>query len=84
MARQKGDRLITTGVIGSITAVICCVSPVLVVLLGAVGLAGAVAYLDYVLFPAIAIFLAMVACGWWIKYRRAAKSKEENSGRKTN
>ena len=51
--------LLRTGVIGSVVAAICCVTPALVVLVTAVGLSAVVAYLDYVLFPALALFLAM-------------------------
>jgi mercuric ion transport protein len=75
MELNKGNRLITTGLIGSITAVICCFTPVLVALLSALGLAALIGYLDYVLLPAMAIFLGLVVCGWWIKSRCVAESK---------
>ena len=47
----------TTGVIGTVIAALCCFTPVLVVLFGAVGLGAMVGYLDYVLFPALGIFI---------------------------
>jgi hypothetical protein len=48
--------LLRTGIIGTIVVLICCITPVLVVLLGVVGLSAAVGWLDYVLFPALVVF----------------------------
>lgn len=45
------------GIIGTIVAALCCFTPILVVLFGAVGLSWLVGYLDYVLFPALFIFI---------------------------
>lgn len=47
--------LVRTGTIGAIIAAICCATPVLVILLGAVGLSALTGYLDYVLLPALAV-----------------------------
>ena len=69
MQSNRGNRLITTGVIGTITAVICCVTPVLVILTSAIGLAAVIGYLDFVLFPAMAVFVTLIGYGWCIKYR---------------
>jgi mercuric ion transport protein len=49
--------LLKVGVIGTIIAALCCFTPVLVVLFGVVGLSAAVGYLDYVLLPALAVFV---------------------------
>lgn len=51
--------LLRTGIIGTVIAAICCFTPVLVILLGAVGLSAWLGWLDYVLFPALAIFLGL-------------------------
>jgi mercuric ion transport protein len=40
-------------------AAVCCFTPLLVVLLGLVGLSAFAGYLDYVLFPALAAFIAL-------------------------
>jgi mercuric ion transport protein len=53
---MDNKKLLTTGVIGTVIAALCCFTPVLVVLFGVVGLSAAVGYLDYVLFPALFIF----------------------------
>jgi len=44
--------LLKTGIIGTVIAALCCFTPILVVLFGAVGLSAVVGYLDVVLLPA--------------------------------
>lgn len=48
-----------TGITGTIIVALCCFTPVLVVLMGIVGLSAVTGYLDYVLFPALAFFLGL-------------------------
>ena len=43
--------LLTTGIIGTVIAALCCFTPLLVVTLTAVGLSAIVGGVDYVLFP---------------------------------
>ncbi|OED44093.1 hypothetical protein AB833_02400 [Chromatiales bacterium (ex Bugula neritina AB1)] len=57
--------LLTTGIIGTIVAALCCFTPVLVVLLGAIGLSAVVGYLDVVLLPALAIFVGITVYALW-------------------
>ena len=52
-------KLLSIGVIGTVVAAACCFTPVLVVLVGVVGLSAIVGWLDYVLFPALAIFIGI-------------------------
>jgi len=59
------DPLLKTGLIGSIIAALCCLTPVLAVLLGALGLGWFVGYLDYVLLPVMVIFLGLVGFALW-------------------
>jgi hypothetical protein len=40
MTERTDRKLIATGVVGTVIAALCCFTPILVVLLGAVGLAG--------------------------------------------
>ena len=49
--------LLKVGIIGTLVAALCCFTPVLVVLLGIVGLSAIVGYLDVVLFPALGAFI---------------------------
>ena len=63
------DKLLLTGVIGAVVAALCCFTPVLVVLFGAVGLSAVVGYLDYVLLPALAVFVGITIYALWRKNR---------------
>lgn len=56
---NQDQKLLCTGLGGSVIAAICCFTPALVILLGALGLSAVVGYLDYVLLPALAIFVAL-------------------------
>jgi len=59
------DRLLLTGVIGTVLVAICCFTPILVILLGVVGLSAAVGYLDLVLLPALVAFLGITGYALW-------------------
>lgn len=52
-------KLLRTGIAGSVIAAVCCFTPILVIVLGAAGLAAWIGWLDYVLFPALAAFVGM-------------------------
>lgn len=49
------------GVIGTALVALCCFTPVLIILLGVVGLSALTGYLDYVLLPALATFVGLTA-----------------------
>ena len=55
--------LVKIGAIGSIFTAICCFTPALVWVLSIIGLAAAVAYLDYVLFPLLAVSIVLLVAG---------------------
>ena len=59
MEENRRKRLLWTGLIGSGLVALCCFTPILVVLLGVVGLGAITGYLDYVLLPALAVFLGL-------------------------
>jgi mercuric ion transport protein len=61
--------LLKVGVVGTVIAALCCFTPVLVILFGAVGLAAVVGYLDYVLFPALAFFVALTIYALWRRHQ---------------
>lgn len=69
--------LLRFGIAGSVIAVLCCFTPLLVVLLGAVGLSAVTGYLDIVLFPALAFFLGLTAYALWRRQRRTETSKQD-------
>ncbi len=56
---MANDKLFKVGLIGTVIAAICCFTPVLVILLGAVGLSAAIGWLDIVLLPALGLFVAI-------------------------
>lgn len=72
---MNNKTLIKTGIIGSAIAALCCATPILVILLGGVGLSALTGYLDYVLFPALAIFLGILVYGL---YRQNQKTDYDN------
>jgi mercuric ion transport protein len=58
---MKNGTMLKTGVTCTCVTAICCFTPVLVILLGTVGLSALVGYLDYVLLPALALFIGITA-----------------------
>ena len=54
---------------------ICCFTPVLVILLGAVGLSSWLGWLDYVLLPSLGIFivLTVIAAMRYMKEKREGR-----------
>jgi mercuric ion transport protein len=57
--------LLTTGVIGTLIVALCCFTPILVILLGAVGLSALTGYLDIVLLPALGLFILLTIYAVW-------------------
>ena len=66
--------LMRTGVVGAVVAAICCATPLLAVVLGAVGLSAWATKADYIAIPAFVLFLGLVA---WALLRRL--KQKENS-----
>ena len=65
------DKLSRIGIIGTVIAALCCFTPVLVILLGAVGLSWLVGYLDYVLLPALFFFIVLTVYAVWRQQKAA-------------
>jgi mercuric ion transport protein len=59
------DRLLLTGVVGTIVTALCCFTPILVWLLAGIGASAAIAYLDMVLLPALTVFIAITGYALW-------------------
>ena len=70
MTEHNDRKLIATGIVGTVIAALCCFTRVLAVLLGAVGLSAALGWIDYVLLPALAFFVALTAYAVWRRQRR--------------
>ena len=62
---MTNQTLLKVGLIGTVIAALCCFTPVLVVLFGAVGLSAYVGMLDYVLFPALGLFAVITGYALW-------------------
>jgi len=56
---MKRSTLLKTGITGTIISALCCFTPVLVVLFGAMGLAAWIGYLDYLLMPSLLFFVGL-------------------------
>jgi mercuric ion transport protein len=59
--------LITTGAIGAALAAICCVTPLLAVVLRGIGLSAWLAKADYIVIPVLLLSVVLVGIGF---YRR--------------
>ena len=68
---MTNSKLLKIGITGSIIAAICCFTPFLVVLLGALGLSAWFGWLDIVLLSALVIFLAITGYALWKRSKPA-------------
>lgn len=75
MTERTDRNLIATGVVGTVIAALCCFTPILVVLLGAVGLSAWLGWLDYVLLPALAFLIGLTIYAVWRRQRRRASQE---------
>jgi mercuric ion transport protein len=69
---MRDRSLIATGIVGGLVAAICCATPLLAVVFGAVGLGAWLTKADYVLVPAVIICLALIGFGL---YRRRLRQR---------
>ena len=63
--------LLKTGIVGSVIAAVCCATPILVILLAAVGLSAWAGWLDYALIPALLVFVGITI---YALHRRRAEA----------
>ncbi len=75
---MKDRTLLRTGLIGTAVAAVCCFTKALVILVSAVGLSAVIGYLDYVLFPALGLFLALTAYAVY-RMKRVSSDKKAAS-----
>lgn len=64
-------RLVKIGVVGTVVTALCCFTPLLVVVLGGLGLSAWIGVLDYVLLPALAFFIGLTVYA----FRKSNRSK---------
>ena len=75
MSCNLTKRLLVVGGIGLVLTALCCFTPIVVILLTAIGLGAILGYLDYVLLPALAIFVGMIVIALLWKWRHLVKGK---------
>ena len=67
---MKDATVLKAGIAGTVIAAVCCATPVLVVILGVLGLSAWIVWLDYVLLPGLVVCLGLTAYGHWRRKRR--------------
>ena len=70
-------KLLKIGVVGTVVAAICCFTPALVVIFGALGLSALIGGLDYVVLPALLGFLALTVYALLRRNRATAAANDE-------
>lgn len=58
---------------GTVLVALCCFTPILVILLGAIGLSAFIPYLDWVLLPALVMMIVLSI----VSYRRWRNSNRQ-------
>ena len=71
---DQNTKFLGTGVAGALLSMPCCFTPVLVIMLSAVGLTAFVAKLDYVLIPVFIASIALVIFAL-VRRRRSCPAK---------
>jgi len=71
---DQNTKLVGTGVAGALLSMLCCFTPVLVIMLSALGLTAFVAKLDYVLVPVFIASIALVIFAL-VRRRRSCPAK---------
>ena len=66
---MNDKKMLQFGIFGTIIAALCCFTPVLAVSFGVLGLTAWLAKADYVLFPALVLFIGITAYGYY-RHRR--------------
>lgn len=71
--------LLKTGLVGAVIAALCCFTPLLPIVLTALGLTGllGVLYTDLVLLPALVFFIVLSGYAFW-RIRRSKQSRQGN------
>lgn len=66
--------MLRVGMAGSVVTALCCFTPILAVGLAAVGLSAFIDWLDPVLLPTLAIFLAITGYATWQRHRHRMRT----------
>ena len=66
------DRWFAVGMIGAALACLSCLTPVAVLIFGAIGLSASVGHVDVVVLPALAVFVALIVYRYHSASRRTS------------
>lgn len=69
---MKYQTLLKAGIIGSVLAVLCCATPIFLILLTALGLSAWAGKLDRVLMPAFVVFVGITIYALYRRHKEAA------------
>lgn len=72
---MKHKKTFIAGLIGTFLILLGCATPILVILLGTLGLGAITGYLDFVLIPVLAVFLGLTFYAY-SKYEKSHKNKK--------
>ncbi|VAW18716.1 hypothetical protein MNBD_ALPHA11-1800, partial [hydrothermal vent metagenome] len=72
--KNSNDKMLKTGLAGSLIAAICCFTPILVIAFVGAGLGGLVGGLDYFLFPMLFASLGLVAQSLYLNSNQTSPS----------
>jgi mercuric ion transport protein len=75
--------LIATGGVATVLAVICCATPLLAVVLGAIGLTAWIAKADYVVLPVLIFGVALAGVGLYRRQFSTTCSAKETDQRRS-
>jgi mercuric ion transport protein len=70
MISNSENKCLKVGTWGVVVTAICCLTPILVLGLGIVGLGMLTPYLDYLLLPALGLFIVLAIVGLWQRCAR--------------
>ena len=79
---QNPKTLMRVGVIGTVLVALCCFTPILIILLGVVGLSALAGYLDYVLMSALVAFIGLTIYAVRRKHNAYASCAPTRTGEK--
>ena len=69
---MSADRLLSIGITGTVIAALCCFTPILVVIFGALGLSSWLGGLDNVFLPALLIFILITVYALWKRQQKTS------------
>lgn len=72
---MSNRNLLRTGIVGAAITAICCVTPVLVIAFGALGVSAWLGWIDFVLFALLAMFIGIIIFA--LSRRRAGQPSAE-------